>query len=195
MAAAACKKRTAAAGRRGAMIADGGTPGWRNGRRSGLKIRGPKKACGFDSHPRHHARSRDLIAIFPRVPRQSFPQGQRSSGRVTSASLPIRRSRVRALEKEPLPECLDVRNASGLARGDESWFSPDWSQRASLARLRGFLHTDPGPGTKGRLNRLGQRPWPIRPLYPTAPFQPASSPRSASATTSASPGSSATGLT
>ena len=28
-------------------------PGWWNGRHGGLKIR-CRKACGFDSHPRHH---------------------------------------------------------------------------------------------------------------------------------------------
>ena len=29
-------------------------PGWRNGRRRGLKILGPKRPCGFKSRPRHY---------------------------------------------------------------------------------------------------------------------------------------------
>ncbi len=52
-------------------------PGWRNGRREGLKI--PyRKVCGFNYRPRHHVKTREASFYVPRATKSLYVALQRA---------------------------------------------------------------------------------------------------------------------
>ena len=56
-----------------AVLCKASPPGWRNGRRTGLKIPG-LRSCGFDSHPRHRGGWPAYTRVRPRLTVQSVLQ-------------------------------------------------------------------------------------------------------------------------
>jgi hypothetical protein len=127
-------------------------PGWRNGRRWGLKIPRPSRACGFDSHPRHQGFMRVYdgcsLGGIGRHRARSEPFG----GRAARLSDPIQGRHQGLIRQVGVPldhrQSLVSKDLGDLRQGHVGHRQPGrgGASHESASRSAGLPRSDPIPG-------------------------------------------------